>query len=650
MKKKSFFKKSYLWMLAACIGWQATSCTNENDPAGGNESDTVTFTVEPDYSVKTRAAGALPEGAEALRYIMEVYDSGSNLVAGSRQVQSTATPGTAVQFTLAKAPGDTYTVVFWADYTAADKADVYFDTTAGGLKDITLKKALDPAEKCQAFFGTVGIDAQGTPEATTVSLKRAVTQVNLITNNKLIGYKSVKVAYGEAEANAPASHFNALDGTAATNAVISGVVNTVDGTHAATEAAPYTFHTYYVFAPKTTQSVINMAVDLCSDDAGATSVKQIKIASVPVQANYKTNIAGGFGSDDNISLKVSCSEDWETPDNERYVFEGEGTEAAPYLIKSVADLKMLSKNTNNGTADYEGMYFSLESDLDLNNEAWTPISLSLASEDKRGINFDGKGHTISNLNVNGSYANAGLFGYCESIKNLHVEGSVTSTAESSNVGGIAGQIKAHGSLNADGQSIIPIIAVNCSFTGTVTTYGTAGGLIGYVSGTYAVMTGCKNNATVTLRVGPPSDRYIGGLIGGCEEGMTIEGCYNAGDIKCVDGVGSNAIVGGLVGNQPYGGDAGCGISLCYNTGSITGFNATNTGSLGGNNCANKITNCFVKEYYTYENKDNTKLFSADAWPTWTAGPSADGTYGNGYWKSLGSWNEGTPEYPKLWWE
>ena len=127
MKKQSFFKKSYLWMLAACIGLQATSCTNENDPAGGNESNMITFTVTPDYGVKTRAVSALPEGADALRYIMEVYD-GTSLVADSRQVQSTTTPGTAIQFSLSKAPGKAYTVVFWADYTAADKADVLIET------------------------------------------------------------------------------------------------------------------------------------------------------------------------------------------------------------------------------------------------------------------------------------------------------------------------------------------------------------------------------------------------------------------------------------------------------------------------------------------------------------------------------------------
>lgn len=640
MKKQSFFKKSYLWMLAACIGLQATSCTNENDPAGGNESNMITFTVTPDYGVKTRAVSALPEGADALRYIMEVYD-GTSLVAESRKVESTTTPGTAIQFNVPKNPGKAYTVVFWADYTAADKADVYFDTTTGGLKDITLKKTLDPAEKCQAFSGTIAIDEKGEPATTSVSLTRAVAQVNLKAINQLTGYGSVKVAYGEAEANAPASHFNALDGTATTNAVISGVTNTVDGTQTATESSPYTFHTYYVLAPKTTKSVINMVVDLCSDADGTTSTKQIKIASVPLQANYRTNITGGFGLEDN-AFDVRCEDNWNTPDMEVYIFDGEGTEASPYHIKSVTEMKILAKHIDVERINYRGKYFCLDKDLDLNNEPWTPINLERYSNDDYGINFDGKGHKIIGLNVDGNYSNAGLFGYCKSIKNLHVQGSVNSTAETSNVGGIIGQIYYEGTNDLT----IP----NCSFTGTVKGYDVVGGLIGRIKGANNKMIACKNSATVELLIGPPSTRIVGGIVG-YTEGIYMESCYNTGSITHDDGGnGSDASVGGLVGTQnEYGFDAVCGIYNCYNIGSITGYEeATAVGSL----CSSDgyLGNCFVKEYYKKENKEQTKIFANDTWPTWKAGGSADGTDENGYWKSVGSWDATNPVYPALWWE
>lgn len=651
MKKQSFFKKSYLWMLAACIGLQATSCTNENDPAGGNESNMITFTVTPDYGVKTRAISELPAGAEALRYIMEVYD-GTSLVADSRQVQSTTAPGMAIQFSLSKAPGKAYTVVFWADYTAADKEDVYFDTTTGGLKDITLKKVLDAAEKCQAFSGTIAIDEKGEPATTSASLTRAVAQVNLKTTNQLTGYGSVKVAYGEAEANAPVSHFNALDGTAATNAVISGVTNTVDGTQAATELSPYTFHTYYVLAPKATKSVINMVVDLCSDAGGTTSTKQIKIASIPLQANYRTNITGGFGLGDN-TFDVSCKEEWETPDNGiqliwdgsipeangSYTFSGgTGDEATPYVIADSKDLVQLVANVNGGT-NYEGKYFELANDLDLNNKEWTPIGTG--SNNFKG-NFNGDFHKISNLNLNTTTAvNAGLFGYISNtaygnpngvIKNLHVSGNITNTkTEVQHLGGICG--------NADNFANIS----NCSFEGSITGVANyVGGICGHI-GSGTTVCASKNSGNI---ISTDSSGYAetGGIAGSAASSV-ITNCYNEGNIK------GTKYVGGITGHMM---DAGAEIGDCYNTGEITCTDGTSdyVGAIcveDGNDRA--LGNCYVTaSYKTTLSGNYEKIFANGTWPTWTAGVDADGTNSKGYWRSIGSWDDVNPVYPTLWWE
>lgn len=649
MEKKRFLKKSYLWMLAACIGLQMTSCSEENIPAGGNESNMITFTVTPDYGVKTRTAvNALPEGADALRYIMEVYD-GTTLVTNSRQIESTTSPGTPVQFSLAKNPGKAYTVVFWADYTATDKADVYFDTTTGGLKDISIKKVLDGTEKCQAFSSTVAIDNKGEVARSKISLTRAVAQVNLKTTNKLTGYKSVKVSYGEAEANAPASHFNALDGTTATNAVIPDITNTVDPTQTATEAAPYIYHTYYVFAPKATQGVINVVVDLCSDDAGATPVKNIKISSVPLQANYKTNITGNLGMAD-LTFEVSCENEWATPDNVAYVFVGEGTEVTPYLIQTVTDLKMLAKNINEGINDYDDQYFNLEANLDLNNEIWTPIAHGYYGVGAKGIHFNGKGHRITGLNVDDTnlsskYINAGFFGQCRSVKNLHVEGNVTSTNTGGYyAGGIAGVIETSENIS------------NCSFTGTVSGYCNVGGLVGEIRG-YTTLEGCKNSATITLIDQMPSS-YVGGLVG-LANGLAVNNCYNTGNITATNGGSSNGSgVGGLIGKDNSGGDAPAGYQYCYNTDSITGFSNNYTtsktiGSMVGimngldeQNKDSKFTECFATALYAYEGT-TTKVFSQTDWPAWST--VAVGLENIG-WKSLGEWKADTPVYPALAWE
>ena len=74
---------------------------------------------------------------------------------------------------------------------------------------------------------------------------------------------------------------------------------------------------------------------------------------------------------------------------------GEGTEATPYLISNGEELAYLAEQVNNGTI-YEGVYFQLTSDINLNNREWTPIGTYENSF--RGI-FDGAGHVIANATI-----------------------------------------------------------------------------------------------------------------------------------------------------------------------------------------------------------------------------------------------------------
>ena len=52
--------------------------------------------------------------------------------------------------------------------------------------------------------------------------------------------------------------------------------------------------------------------------------------------------------------------------------EGEGTEAAPYLINNLAELKWFRGDVNAGN-NYAGKYVKLTADIDLGNEEWAPI-------------------------------------------------------------------------------------------------------------------------------------------------------------------------------------------------------------------------------------------------------------------------------------
>lgn len=79
--------------------------------------------------------------------------------------------------------------------------------------------------------------------------------------------------------------------------------------------------------------------------------------------------------------------------------EGTGTPSDPYQISTADDLFALAEEVNNGTS-YEGEYFSLTKDIDLEGKAWTPIGDRLDQDEFLGT-FDGNDHTVSGLCVKG---------------------------------------------------------------------------------------------------------------------------------------------------------------------------------------------------------------------------------------------------------
>ncbi len=104
--------------------------------------------------------------------------------------------------------------------------------------------------------------------------------------------------------------------------------------------------------------------------------------------------------------------------------------------------------------------FALSADISLDGLDLDPIPFFAGS-------FDGNGHTISGLNIDGAYAPAGLFSKLSEggvIKNLTVEGSVTPMGEKCYVGGIVG----------DNRGTVS----GCVFNGTVIGKGDVGGIVG----------------------------------------------------------------------------------------------------------------------------------------------------------------------------
>lgn len=304
---------------------------------------------------------------------------------------------------------------------------------------------------------------------------------------------------------------------------------------------------------------------------------------------------------------------------------GDGTsEATAYSIGSAADFAQLAANVNAGT-NYDGVYFRLDAILYLQDHPWTPIgSFTSAANHKpfKGT-FDGDHSKITGLNVNSDLMYAGLFGDAgtATIKNLHVSGTVVGTSTSTDSAEDK-QASAGGICGYSGKEIS-----GCSFSGSVTAAGYAGGIAG--TGYEAQITACKNSGTIT------GGTYTGGIVGYSNMQTEVWDSYNEGRIKGANPCG--------IASQQYG--AGDYVYTSYNIGNVQG-----TWSISPSN----NTGCYTKVRLT--GYDATE-FAAGAWPDgndtynpWKVNTVPAGEAPNGNWKSLGSWNGGNPVYPKLWWE
>ena len=203
---------------------------------------------------------------------------------------------------------------------------------------------------------------------------------------------------------------------------------------------------------------------------------------------------------------------------------GSGTETVPYQISTADQLKRFRDIVNGagGQTPNRGAWAVLTADIDLNNEAWTPIGPDTGSA-YTGT-FDGRGHTVKNLSVtvNGQPGRAGLFGCVKdgTIRKLTVAGSVSCTANQGWCGGIAGYAN-----DETIENCASLCTVSC--TGKDARVGGIVGLVDYNSRTL-IIRDCYNIGKITGR----SDNGSGDAGGICGFYMSgkISNCYNVGEI------------------------------------------------------------------------------------------------------------------------
>ncbi len=299
---------------------------------------------------------------------------------------------------------------------------------------------------------------------------------------------------------------------------------------------------------------------------------------------------------------------------------------------------------------FDGVTFTLTQDIDLSGYLWDPIGIEeddvlygAADGDAHPFsgNFDGNGHVISNMNIQGSYVSAGLFGNVNSsnlddldsdstlvtISNVVVDGAINVTG-TERVGGVVGV----GGF---------LILTNCANQATITAtcdnvFG--GGVLGF--GLYVLMDGCVNQTGADISITATSTdaeditAVAGGITGvvflgsiynsanfasvtgSVAEGQpmaggilglglvgTVDNCYNTG---AVTAEGSNSLAGGICGSDmdiletgdPY-------IRNCYNAGAVTATTATGVAA-----SVNPIENCYYlagTAEYAYYDPENSPV-------------------------------------------
>ena len=262
---------------------------------------------------------------------------------------------------------------------------------------------------------------------------------------------------------------------------------------------------------------------------------------------------------------------------------GSGTAQDPYQIATEDQLRYLAAQTTiervaktdaatNKKGEVTG-YYELIADINL-TKAWTPIGNYENSSNYVAFagHFDGMGHTISGINVEGEESGAlidaqGFFGYVKSatILNLTVEGCVTGDEY---VGGIVGRAYyAYDEKYSDWNTDATLIK-GCK--NKVSVYGryAVGGIVGSSQG-----------AIDSSDIGIPTTTL----------GIKISECANYGSIyasKNGEFSRNASAAGGIVGS-----DQRTQIDHCYSKGNVkAGFKA---GGIAGNLNACKVANSYA---------------------------------------------------------
>ena len=617
--------KKLNYLLLGAAGLLMASCANDDLSAPGSEREgNYHVTVKLPADMATRADEKNPFGAgyeaTVLHYALYDADNGQLFVYEDVENFPSNALETTVDFNLVS--GKSYYIVFFAQsQTSEDNQaykfnapEKYFTVNYDAMADTYNQDYYDCFYQVYET-GVIGNNAQDE----TITLYRPVAQVNWGTNDLDDPTVTDQGAYGEdakflvSQVKTTAYDMFDFFGTNEAGEMVGNVyASSVDDVTlnylprpAASEVFPVEDYDYvsmqYLLVPRD-QELINLTMTVSNQGYGdnlnpnKVTTDDIEVTNAPVQANYRTNIYGTLLTD-KYQYTVVKDPNWFKPDYDINLGVWDGSTATTpqknsagnYYIDRASDLAGLAAMVNGGD-DLAGETVELASDFDMGGNSLSIGSATRTSGNADGNafrgTFEGNGHVISNLTIEGTTTADDAAGFIPNLdgagklqnvtfenivinapnnEQAGVVGIVTNGATISNVavtsgkvtskqaaGGIAGRILKSGTIE------------NCANAATINASAyNAGGIVGAAyytqTGTTMVISKCTNNGTIT------SGTSVGGIVGlSCAE---VTGCRNNGKVN-----GTASSVGGVVGEQNTAGF----VKDCVNTANvqITNFAST----------------------------------------------------------------------------
>lgn len=320
------------------------------------------------------------------------------------------------------------------------------------------------------------------------------------------------------------------------------------------------------------------------------------------------SVESSNSSDENPVPSSPDDFEWVLPTDPSNLWDGEGTEAKPYLLASAEDLALLADEVNEKAVNFKGLVFKLANDITLSGK-WIPIGCVKGQSNRTfGGVFDGGNNTIKGLSIDDTASVSGFFGFVGggTVKNLKVEGakvkagsysgilfgkaenaeikdcSVSGDVEGVDfVGGlggsvsgskienvtVSGSVKGNGSVGGVAATMISSSFKNANNTASVTGKITVAGIVSTLS-MNSVLELCVNKGAVS------GSQDVAGVVAKASK-TEVKQSGNEGAVTAEDNTMSS--VGGVVAiasNSAV-------LSQVYNTGAIKGGNAIAIGGIAG---------------------------------------------------------------------